>query len=476
MSEAQNKTTAVESPGTSKMTPKLWFQWAIALGLPLAIAMIPPTPVYTKPVINFFAVTTWAVFSWIFGIIPEVVVGFLLPPLYIVFGVATANEAFSPWLTNVPWISFGGLALSAMMMTSGLAKRIAYWAILVVGGTYKKTLAGLLFGGLIIAPLIPSIMGKIAIFALLGVAICQALNLEPGSRAASGVMMGAFLAVAGPKLSYLTGSGDTPLAMGLVAKVTGTMISWGEFALHNAVIGVIYSILALLVLYVTLKPEKEFDSLEAIRGRFRELGPMSTDEKKAAVFLAVTLFLLVTDFWHKINIGWILIIVSGILFIPRVGVLKPDQLGKMGLPMLFFISGAMAIGPIAAKAGVVKVVAGVLVPLLKGSTVYTFMSVYVFGVLLKFFLTPLAATAMFVSTIAETAIQMGIHPYPLVYMFKYGIDQYIFPYEYAVLLYTYSFGYMTLASVLKVMIPRIFVTAIFLVLIAIPWWKLCGLL
>ncbi len=58
-----------------------------------------------------------------------------------------------------------------------------------------------------------------------------------------------------------------------------------------------------------------------------------------------------TDFGHKVDIGWILIIVSGILFIPRVGVLKPDQLGKMGLPMLFFISGAMAIGPIAAKAG-----------------------------------------------------------------------------------------------------------------------------
>lgn len=56
-----------------------------------------------------------------------------------------------------------------------------------------------MLGGLIISPIIPSIMGKAALFTVIGLAICQALNLAPLSRAASGVMLTAFLAVAGPK-------------------------------------------------------------------------------------------------------------------------------------------------------------------------------------------------------------------------------------------------------------------------------------
>lgn len=454
---------------------KLWFKWGLSIGIPLLLFLVPPTPVYTRQILNFLAVTLWAVFSWVFGTLPEVVVGFLLPVLYIVVGVAKVQDAFSPWLTNVPWISFGGLILSAMMMSTGLANRIAYRAILLTGGTYKRTLAGIMLGGLIIAPLIPSIIGKAALFAIIGVAICQALKLEPQSRTASGVMMGAFLAVAGPKLSWLTGSGDTPLAMGLVAKVTGTMITWGEFALHNAVIGVLYSLTALLILYVMIKPDKEFDSIQVIQERYKALGPMSREEKKASILLVLALVLMATDFIHKIDVGWILMMVAGIAFLPGIGVLKPEQLGKINFTMVFFVSGAMAIGPIAAKTGIIKIMAGMLIPLLHGSSLYTFISVYFFGVLLKLFLTPLAATAMFVSTIAEIAMQLGIHPYLLVYCFKYGIDQYIFPYEYAVLLYIYSFGYMSLGSILKVMVPRIFVSAIFIILIAYPYWKMCGL-
>lgn len=71
--------------------------------------------------------------------------------------------------------------------------------------------------------------------------------------------------------------------------------------------------------------------------------------------------------------------------------------------------------------------ADMLLPLLKGSPLYTSIAVYFFAVVLKFFLTPLAATAMFITPITEIAVQLGLHPYSLGYVFKYGIDQYIFP-------------------------------------------------
>lgn len=475
MSSPQNSQTVGPADGSMKMTLKTKLQWCATIGIPVTIALIPPTPVFTKQILMFLAVTIWAMISWMFGIIPEMIVGFALPVMYIMAGVATPQVAFSPWLTNVPWITIGGMILGYAMMSTGLAKRIAYRAILMTGGTYKRTLTGLMIGGLIISPLVPSIMGKAALFTVIGLAICQALNLAPLSKAASGVMLTAFLAVAGPKLSYLTAAGDNPLAMGLVAKVTGTMITWGEFALHNAVIGILYSFLGLLIVFLTIKPEKEFDSVDVIKAKYDELGPIIGREKRTAILLALSFILMVTDSFHKVDIGWILMLAASVLFVPGIGALKSEELGKLNVFVVFFVSGAMCIGPVAAQIGIVKLMAGALLPLLEGSTLQTFVSVYFFGVVMKFFLTPLAATAMFISTIAEIALQLGLHPYSLVYVFKYGIDQYIFPYEYAVLLYVYSFGYFSLQSVFKVMIPRIFMTALFLVVIAYPYWKLCGL-
>lgn len=475
MSSPQVPVPNGEAADKQPMTWKTKLQWVALIVIPLAIAFIPPTPLYTKQILHFLAITVWAMLSWIFGLIPEMVVGFILPVLYIVFGVVKSQDAFSPWMTNVPWIAYGGIILGGAMMSTGLAKRIAYRAILLTGGTYKRTLAGLMLGGLIIAPLIPSIMGKIAIFSVIGVAICQALNLEPRSRAASGVMMGAFLAVAGPKLSYLTGAADNPLAMGLVAKVSGTMITWGEYALHNAVIGVVYSAMSLGILMIMIKPEKEFDSIEVIQSRYKEMGSLSQNEKKAGALICVTFLLIITDFIHKIDMGWIMMIGSAMMFVPGIGVLKGDQLGKMNLSMVFFVAGAMCIGPVAAKVGVVKMMAEMLLPLLQGTPVYTCIAVYAFAVVMKFFLTPLAATAMFITPVTEIAVQLGFHPYSLGYVFKYGIDQYLFPYEYAVLLYVYSFGYMTQNTIFRVMIPRIFATGIFLAVIAYPYWSLFGL-
>ena len=460
------------------MTTGTWktkAKWIATLAIPLAIALIPPTPVYTKVIFNFFAITVWAMLSWVFGTVPEIVVGFLLPVLYIVAGVASPVDAFSPWTGNVPWIVFGGVILGNVMMNTGLAKRIAFRSILFAGGTYKRTLAGMVLGGLIIAPIIPTVVGKIAIFSIIAVSICQALNLEPKSQAASGVMMAAFMAVAGPKLSYLTSGADNPLAMGLVAKVSGSMITWGEYALHNAFIGILYTFMGLLIVYAVIKPEKEFDSVDVIKARCAEMGPMSVDERKTALLLGTIFLLVVTDFLHRIDIGWIMVIGAGLAFVPGIGTMKSDQLGKMNVSVVFFVAGAMCIGPIAAKIGVVKIMANLLLPLLKGTPLYTTMAVYGFAVVLKLFLTPLAATAMFITPITEIAVQLGLHPYSLGYVFKYGIDQYIFPYEYAVLLYIYSFGYLTMQTLFKVLIPRIICTAIFLAVIAYPYWKMWGL-
>ena len=71
----------------------------------------------------------------------------------------------------------------------------------------------------------------------------------------------------------------------------------------------------------------------------------------------------------------------------------------------------------------------------------------------------------------ELGVQMDMNPRILYYAFQYGLDNYIFPYEYAVLLYFFSSGFMLFRDMAKVLAVRMILTGVFLAFIAIPYWK-----
>ena len=102
MSSPQAVTADTPTEASSKMSLKTKLQWCATIGIPVAIALMPPSPLYTKQVLKFLAVTIWAMFSWMFGIIPEIVVGFSLPVLYVVTGQRSADL---PSRLNIPKMS-----------------------------------------------------------------------------------------------------------------------------------------------------------------------------------------------------------------------------------------------------------------------------------------------------------------------------------------------------------------------------------
>ena len=73
------------------------------------------------------------------------------------------------------------------------------------------------------------------------------------------------------------------------------------------------------------------------------------------------------------------------------------------------------------------------------------------------------------------AMELGINPIPVMYAFAYGLEQYIFPYEYAVLLFFYATGWIELKHIMLVFAVRFVVTLVMLFALAIPYWKALGL-
>ncbi|RYD02006.1 hypothetical protein N752_26500 [Desulforamulus aquiferis] len=309
----------------------------------------------------------------------------------------------------------------------------------------------------------------------IAIGICQALDLPAKSRAASGVMITAFFAVTNPAFSYLTGGSHIIMASGLVAKVAGETISWSQYAYYNWLIFTLWSFISLAIVLLMLKPEKEIQAKELINQRYKELGPVTVDEKKVAGLMGVILIALVTDKIHNVDAAWIFMTIAAICFLPKIDLMNNEKLGKVKLGMIFFITGTMAIGSAAVASGAGSWLAKTLFPYLTGSELYTILAVWFFGVMMNFVLTPLAAAASFTVPIAEMAISSGINPVPIVYALLQGLDQYLFPYEYALLMFIYGFGYISLKNMIKVLAIRIILSAVFLALIAYPYWKFVGL-
>jgi di/tricarboxylate transporter len=421
----------------------------------------------------FLVVTTWAVVVWATEIINDTAVGLMLPVLYIVICGVPQKVVYGVWTSQVPIIVIGGFVLGKILQDTGLGKRIGLTCVRAMGGSFVGALWGLTLAVFIIAPLVPAITGKAMIFLAISISLCEALDFEPKTREATAVVLGTFMAVASTKLCYLTGGADLVLGMGLADAVMNTKTAWMEYAKHNFIPGTLYTIMSLGLVTILLPSKVDRKTLKPIlEKKLQELGPVTRDQKIGALLMITTLILLATDTLHGLNAGLVLILITFVAFLPGVKLMNAAKISKINFAPLFFIMGCMCIGSAGGKLGVTKWIAQMTLPYFHGlSESAAGGSSYILGVLANFLMTPLAATTTLTSPVTELGMQMGMSPRVLYYAFQYGLDNYIFPYEYAVLLLFFSSGYMVFKDIAKVLAARMVLTGLFVTFVAIPFWK-----
>lgn len=452
-------------------------KWLASLALPGLLYVLLTTygdPATLNPnMIMFLCITLWAVCAWAMNTLNDVAVGLLLPMLYVAFCGVKQGVVFRPWLGDVAIISIGGFVLGKIMGASGLGKRIALASVRSMGGSFVGAMAGLGIGAAIIAPLVPSIMGKAAIFTAIAVALCDALNFRAKTREASAVLLAACVAVGATKLCYLTGAGDLVMGMALADKVMGTHTMWMDYAIHNFVPGMLYMVLSIAIVLLVLRTKTSKESLKvSVETAYAELGPMTSEQKRATALLIFTLVMLATDKLHGFSAGGVLMFITALAFVPGISLMDGKRLTSVNFSPIFFIMGCMSIGAAGGALGVTDWLAGLVLPLLNGyGPTFTGVASYWVGAGLNFLLTPLAATSTITSPLVKLGMELNMEPRILYYAFQYGLDNIIFPYEYALYLYFYSSGYINFRDMALVLVVRMVLAAVFVGLIAIPWWS-----
>ena len=301
------------------------------------------------------------------------------------------------------------------------------------------------------------------------------------SRLSPAVIIMGFFAAAAPQFMFLHSSESFIWAFDMMLKGTDKHVNFWDYALHGTFINVIYYALSMAVVYVVKGREKLItgsgDAAAFISESYSKLGPVSRREVKLMLIVLGIILGFMLEPWTGIDPVYVFCILALFSYMPGIEVLDGESFSKLSIVFLVFVTGCIAIGFVGGSVGANKWAVASIVPFLQGwgGTMSVF-SAYWAGVGINFLLTPLAATAAFTPAIGELGAAMNVNPLPLFYAFNFGLDQYVLPYEAVYFLYIFITERVLLRHIVPALALRMVVVGLFVLLVAVPYYNLAGLL
>lgn len=383
------------------------------------------------------------------------------------------DSAYGAWLGTTPMVVIGGYMIANVMDRIGLLKRIAYWCILRVGGSYY----GLLYGVLIAGCVLNTATGGNAwvIMAAFTFGLCKTFDLGKTMDSALIMFVGALSAGASCVFIY------TPYFLSILfnsAKLAGVQYAptWIQYFIQMAPY-VLFILVLVFLLPKIFKPTKKLPGKDFYQQEYNKLGKMTSDEKKGTAFMILLIVFMLTGSIHHMELDWAFILIPWLMFIPGVKVASSEDVKNIDFSMVFFCVACLSIGNVSNYLGIGKMVANLLIPILQPlSSTVVVGAIYVIGVVLNFLLTPFAILGGFSEPIAQVAAGLGINPVGALYSLYVGCDQVFLPYEYLSYLIFYAFGLMKMTDFIKLAATKTVLATLVVFFIMIPWWGFLGLL
>lgn len=433
------------------------FGWIAGFLIALAMTSIFYDPAAPKANFYWFG-TVMAVSMFAFDVLPTFITAVLLLMFYIIMDIASPGAAFVGWTKPVPWLCMCGMMIGAVMDKSNISTRIALLTISRIGKTPIRLYAAFYIAGMALGAIIPDTLTVIIIFMAIASSICRSLELEPMSKPAGTIILGAFIGAQVACASYL------PDNVGIVALETvkdiGVSYSWIGYFMENALFQLLHVIVAFTILHFFGSRELAEHINKArlcAEQDLKNLGPVSRSEYKTLALSVLALAAFMTESIHGIPGYYAFCTVVLLGFTPVFKLLDGDDLKKINFPILFFIAGCMAIGIVAVPLGIPDKVVAMLMPVLQtlDNNAVISMAAYWLGFLVNMLLTPVAAATSLSIPMAEIATNLGLSIKPVLYSFLYGLNQFVLPYELGQALVMLATGFVRVRYIIIVMGLRV---------------------
>ena len=294
----------------------------IPLLIGVGISFISPMGELTVASMRFAGIFVCLILWMVLNVWPDFVITLVGLSAFVVFGVCSFADAFSPFAGESVWLVIGAFGLSAGVAKSGLLKRLSYMILKLFPESFQGQVIAIFTTGLVISPLIPSLNAKAAILAPFAAQVSESMGYEKGSKGARGLFAVAAIITTVVGMAFFSGAVPVATLIGMMPEDQAATMTWMKWFSGTWLWMIVIMVLCYLAIVFLYKPKEAAASASTglAKQHLAALGPMSTKEKITAVLLVIAL------------VGWMITGVTGI----------SATLVSMIILLLMFITGILA--------------------------------------------------------------------------------------------------------------------------------------
>lgn len=290
---------------------------------------------------------------WVTGALPNYLTSLILIITLVLTGVLSEKESYAQLGHPVMWLNIMSFVLSSMLVATGLAKRLALWLMVKFGHSARSVFLVFLFLNLVLSAFVSATTAKAAILLPLFMVIAAIYGARGGEGRTNfgrSIVLQNLLHINLGASAFLTGSGANLLAVSLIAGAVGAKVFFTDWlaAMFPVAVGLmLIGYLLAMHVFFPLKPEERAPQiaggLDRLREMYRDLGPMTSKEKRAIVLFVLILALWSTDKLHGISATAVAFIGGIAALLPRVGIVDWNEV-DIPWHLMLFSAGAYALG------------------------------------------------------------------------------------------------------------------------------------
>jgi len=438
-------------------------------------------PIQVEPVAHHtLAIVAFMIVYWITEPIDHGVTAMIGCFLFWALHIAEFETAFAGFANSSPWFLFGAMLMGEAASQSGLARRIGFLIMRYLGTSYSRLLLSVVVFVFVLNFLVPSGLAQLAIVAPMIIGVIAGFGVGPQSNIARGLFV--ILAyTCGLFNKMILAGGASILTRGIVEKLTGEPIFWSKYFIAYLPADLITIFACWLTILWLYPPEKKElpGGRQYLEDAIRNMGPWTVSEKKTLAWLLLAVSLWATDLWHKTDPAVIALGVGLMVALPKIGVLKTNDIRRVNFLLIIFMAGALSMGEVLAKTKALDVLTNVMMswmtPYLGGS--FHSASVLYWTAFAYHFV--LASELSMLSTslpvLVNFAVQHGYNPVALAMVWNFASGGKMFVYQSAVLILGYSYGYFQGKDLIRVGFVLTVVEGLILLFLVPFYWPLIGL-
>ena len=367
--------------------------------------------------------------------------------------------------------------IAGAVKDSGLGERIAYAFVKKFVRSYNGILISIFVLTFIMSVLIPHPWPRAFLIMSVMAVVIKSAKIPKEDAVKIGFTV--FAASVPVSLIFLTGdSVINPLA---ASYAEGVSVGWLTWFKYMGVPAIVASVITLLLIIVLFKPSQPVTiNLEEIEQKQKELGPLTTIEKRTAIWLVIAIVLWMTDSIHGINVGWVTLIVAMCMSLPGIGeVLTVKSWSQVPVHVLVFLTSAMAIGTVGGATGMNAWLADTILPSKLPSNLFLIaLLIAVVAMIVHMFMgSVIAVMGVVIPSLLIATESLGVPPIAVALLVYMAIAaHYILPFHHLNMLVGQGEenGMYTQKETIKLGVPLTVVVFI-LVIVEVLWWKVIGL-